>query len=218
MKKRIICMSLALALIVGQVYAVDFSWGGSFGFGKAIFRGEDAENTMDIVENWTEEEAGLFSISPIVQADLIIGISPYFAVETGIGFRSYIAGWETGKKSLVIASQTVILPVMARGKYDIGILSVYAAIGPKFIIPLTIYDYYTYAQTGYKNSAVKMNLFLMDLGFAIGAEVKLGKFHIGLRGNYDLNLISPIKSINGVDQEWFHDNLSLSITIRDVAK
>lgn len=222
MKKKISCVLLVITLIAGQLYAVDFSWGGSFAFGMPIFRGENAKNMIDSVENYDDVAdtflLKLVGVAPSMQTDLLIGISPYFALETGVGMRWFGKGWKGANRSVAITSMDLMIPLMARGRYDIGILSLYASIGPTFIIPLPIYDYYYDKVTGFPATDVETNPFLMDLGFALGFEVKLGKFHMGLRGSYDLNVISPIKTINGRDVKWYQDNLNLSITFRDAVK
>lgn len=230
MKKRIVLVAIALTLIVGQVSAIDFSWGASFGLGKPVFRGDYAEALMDETENYDKLESDDFFVNmlenaPLIETTILIGISPYFAIETGFGLRSFALAKtkKTGDNThgIAILNYDFIIPLMARGRYDIGIFSVYGALGPKFIIPaagLLNITYLTYEPPKGREPTVELNTFLVDLGFALGFEVKLGSLHIGLRGSYDLNLISPIKSVNGSDIEWYHDNLNLSITFRDAVK
>lgn len=219
MKKKIVLVSLVFALVVGHVSAIDFAMGGTFGFGMPVFRGDDSDYVVDIVENWEEPDGDnflykLMAVSPLMQMDVYIGITPYLLVETGIGFRSYAGRWKNpnSNETLYITSQDILIPVMVRGKYDIGIFSVYASTGAKFIIPGILgHTYYSHSKgSNLGVSEPEQNDFLMDWGFAVGAEVKLGKMHVGLRGSYDLNLVSPLK-----DAEFYHDNLNLSITFRD---
>lgn len=214
MKKRIACISLAIALIMGQIHAFDFSMGASFGMGMPVFRGEDAKEMMDKIDDrGYKKDNNLFSLSPTFQMDLLFGFSKYIALETGVGYRGYKQEWDSGSTTAVrIYSQNLIIPVMLRGQFPFGIFSLYASIGPKFNISFTDKLYFDSldAPKGI-GTVAEGNSFLIDLGFAIGFEIKLGRIYMGLRGGYDLNLMSPMDIS---DAKWYQDNFGGSLTFR----
>ena len=224
---KLLCAIIILLTINTAAYAIEISVGISADIGSPIFRGDD----------YTTYVAGLYDIgfenghglSYRFGVDLMVELMPFFAIETGFGYgtsRLRLNDMNISDKFPLIDSEDPLfdktgytIPLMLRGQFEAGIMLLYGSIGPKFFIPSSDYIALDYGKGGeaiLPQGYIENNDFAIDLGFALGFEVRLGKSHyLGARFNYDLNLLSPIKSIGGnSDPSFYQDNMSGSLTYR----
>lgn len=219
MKKKLLCMSVVIALIAGQLYAIDISIGiSSPGYGVGVLRGENGEDFVNIVDAFGFKEDTNLSFFPMAQFNLLFEFSPYLGLETGIGYGRSILTWSRGEAIIDLYRDGLIIPLMGRSQFSLGIFNFYVMFGPKFVIPLKDEYYTRINQDGTTDSAnnYEENRFTMDLGFALGSEIKLGSLFLGLRVGYDFNVVSPVKAeqSSGADVSWYHDVFCSSITLR----
>lgn len=226
MKKMFLVLSMML--ISTSVYAIELSIGLSTpGFGLAFLRGDDAEDEVRRLENGNLEQASAFSFAPAIQLDLMIALAPFLAIETGIGYStsSIIYEGETGNErtEITFKRDEMTIPLMLRLQHQIGSLLGYGAVGVKFGLPQSK----TYQSTKvFVNDRLNDSFsdtdsdnasdFSMDVAFALGLELNLLYSHyVGIRGGYDLNVISPINTDNTPSNyEWYQDNFNVSLTYR----
>ena len=225
MKKMILVLSMMF--ISANVYGFGLSLGLSTpGFGLAFLRGDNVEKFVDNLEKSGYEKKSAFSFAPAIQLDIMIELLPFAAIETGIGWStaSIIYEMESGnvKREFTFKRNELTIPLMLRLQNQIGSLLGYAAVGVKFGIPQS---------SSYMSEKVFVNDRLsdslnedyydssditLDIAFAIGGELNiLDSHYVGIRGGYDLNVISLVDTERVTsDYEWYQDNFNVSLTYR----
>lgn len=226
MKKMFLVLSMML--ISTSVYAMGLSIGFSTpGFGLGFLRGDNAEDFVKSLEALGAEESSAFSFAPAIQLDLMIELSSFLAIETGIGYStsSIVYEGEVGnvRTETTFRRNEMTIPVMLRLQLQLGSLLGYASTGVKFGIPQS---------KTYESRKVFINDSLsdflsdtdsddgsdlsLDVAFAVGGELNILYSHyIGVRVGYDLNVISPLNTDNlPSDYEWYQDNFNVSLTYR----
>ena len=224
---KLLCVIIILLAINTSLYAIEISVGISADVGSPIFRGDDYIGYVASLYDMGLKNGSGFSYR--VGIDLMLEIMPFFAIETGFGYgssRLRLNDMNTSDKFPLIESKDPLfdrtgftIPLMLRGQFESGIMLLYGSIGPKFFIPTSDYvavDYEKGGEAILPQGYIENNDFAIDLGLALGVEVRLGKSsYLGVRFNYDLNLLSPIKSIGGNEEHSFYqDNMSGSLTYR----
>jgi len=220
MRKMFLVLSIMLAVITTQasLYAIEVSVGISAGlYEHSIFRGSDADKFSGLND---------FSGSEVdIPINIMVEFLPFLALETGIGYSytrimdydadmDFSEGFSFDKGSIVFFKHGFTIPLMLRGQYEFNRVLVYGSVGPKLFIPISDYVYKVdpaVAADFFKNSN-----FSLDLGFALGVEFRVGDAnYLGLKVGYDLNLISPLKSIGGKENpKFYNDDAGVSLTYR----
>lgn len=233
MKKTFLCVMLLVIVTSTSVYAVEFTAGLSVQFfGMNNFRGEDAKGMIDDIEGLGYEN--IFNYAPVaIQADAMLELSPYFAIETGVGFRMFymfyegriqlsdispsLSGHMTFSEMAILRFE-VVIPIMFRVQHEFEKVVVYGATGVKLGIPI-VNDYIMVDLFGIEESLAESK-FSMDVAFAVGFEVKISSDtfadrYIGLRVGYDLNVIRPTDpSLMGIGDDTYHDSFGVTLTTR----
>ncbi len=224
MKKML--MVVVVLCMVSAMFAVDFSIGARAGLGGSILRGSDAEAYVDAIPTDADKQDIAFTAG----IDALLEFSPFFALETGLGFIAVGSTYTLGEYSTDtyyyqgVARGELYIPVMARvqTKYNIGSLGgvTYFAVGAQVGINVIS------EEEGYMSTSIgkdDTNIVLadaspvnVDIPVAIGQEFRFGTNHyVGLRAQYNINLTSPIEPPAGLDPaDWFQDSIIGSITYR----
>ncbi len=224
MKKML--MVVVVLCMVSAMFAVDFSLGGKVGLGVPVLRGADAEAYLDAFPSDVDEFSNAFSAN----IDALIEFTPFFALESGLGFIASGGSYSIGEPATALYAQNIVgrgelyIPVLARvqTEYDMGSIGgvSYFAIGAQVGINIVGDQGYLAIGVGedYLNTvpladASPVNF---DIPIAIGQEFRFGTNHyVGLRAQYNINLTSPIEPSAGLDPaDWFHDSVMGMITYR----
>ena len=243
--KKLMFVFVALFAFSTASYAVEYSLGFSTGGGFPIFRGEDG---IDYIKNIDDTISALDDdpfkrkVTTDTSIDVLVAFLPYLALETGIGYKfsSYMSMGSSlyfGTVTTATASITrneVYIPIMVRGQYEYEIGVTYLSAGVKLGFGLTDYYDLTVTSVGFPGGAgvqgtIKQSPISLDVAFSLGQEFKVKERHfLGLRANYDLNVIAPYAvserdsqgslesgtMLKGID--WYHDDFSVEFTYRYV--
>lgn len=228
MKRLFVTITLALMLMVSannkaEAQEVSFGFSGP-GLGFNVLRGDYAEAIEDAAD-LNDADKIAFSFAPAFQVNLMFEFAPSFALETGIGFGYSAVSYTAPNSSLledgieIYLKAGVSIPIMLRLQHESKRSVIYLSVGPKFIIPFLndyAFRYLNLSALTDGTTILKNNDFGLDIGFAIGGEIRLlDANYIGLRVAYDLNVISIAKAPRGVDDfELLHDNFGVSLTYR----
>ena len=229
MKKLFLTLALALTIMLtanNKLEAVEISFGFSGpGIGFNVLRGDTANAMKDLADQNDADKVSL-SLSPVFQLNLMFEISPFLALETGLGFGGSVLYYTTPKLGFledgteIYAKAGFTIPIMLRLQHELERALIYLSVGPKFIIPILNADYafrtFSYASIVDEMTIYKSNDFGLDIGFALGGEIRiLDANYLGLRVEYDLNVVSMAKAPRGDDDfEFYHDNFGFSLTYR----
>jgi len=225
--KRVLLLTfcvLSFTLSAAKAHAIEISIGASSGFERSIFRGSDA-NVFGNLNDLDHQSD--------IQFDVMVEILPFLALETGIGYsHTKITDYDVdmsfhpdfpfgggmdidiNEGNIVFFKHGFTIPIMLRGQYEFSRVLIYGSVGPKLFIPIS--DYVYKVSSDFPAGFFKNSNFVLDLGFALGVEFRVGDAnYLGLRANYDLNLISPLKSIGGKSEpKFYNDNVGLNFTYR----
>ena len=162
--------------------------------------------------------------TPVPPSSIVGGINvmleflPFIVLEIGLHYNYGGYAFHRGATGEVLFLENAIaIPVIARFQYEWNRVLLYASVCPKFVIPIADYviENQIDANLGTLPSIESRN-FYIDINFALGIEFRVGKAnYIGIRANYDLNVLSPIKSIGGKKVKYFYnDALTIGLTYR----
>ena len=208
--------------------AVEVSVGASMQIGASALRGDDFNDYENYIKSL--DLNGPFSIGFIPSIDLMLEFTPYLALETGLQYQNSVVRYDNIdgyipvlfplpniKGTVLFIENAIAIPLMARFQHEWSRVLLYGSIGPKFFIPIT--DYVSQNHIDDKIGTlpnIESRSFYMDVAFALGAEFRVGDAnYIGIRTSYDLNVISPIKSIGGAEvKSFYNDAWAIGLTYR----
>ncbi len=224
MKKML--MVVVVLCMVSAMFAVDFSIGGKVGLGVPVLRGADAEAYVDAIPTDADKQDIAFTFG----IDALLEFTPFFALETGLGFIATGSTYTIGEALTAsyfyqsAARGELYIPVLVRvqTEYDMGSIGgvTYFAAGAQIGINV-INDDNGYMSMSFGKDYTETKLtdaspINVDIPVAIGQEFRFGTNHyVGLRAQYNINLTSPIEPPAGLDPaDWFHDSVMGMITYR----
>lgn len=230
--KKILLVLITLFSFSAASYAVEVSFGASmqWGIGNSVLRGNDFNDYESHLKSL--DFNGLFDISFVPSINIMLEFSPFFAIETGLYYNNSTLRYDIisiGRTpiwgfpypdidgTVVFGESTLEIPIMLRLQYEWTRVLLYGSVGPKFIIPVADYVWQNWIEDGLGTLPdIESRDFYMDVAFALGIEFRAGKAnYIGIRVSYDLNVISPIKSIGGEKVKSFYNDTWFSgITYR----
>ena len=217
--KNLLCVMIVMFAFSASSYAVEFSLGSSFGGSVPFFRGSDSKDFTSILEATsgdTKPSRGGFHY----QADLMLEFSPYFAIETGLGYSMSSITY-SDERLITVDNQNLYIPIMLRGQYEWTRNTFYVSAGVKLGFPMgREYLSGIYIQPRLTPS-IEKSKFSMDASFAIGSELRIGKAnYLGIRIGYDLNVIQTFdkkefeKYVPSNPVNNFIDDVNFSVTYR----
>lgn len=213
--KKILLLCILIISISSMTYALDLSVGGSFGAGIPVFRGDDSTNLLKSMESGFGDIAMNFTTK--TKIDFMVEIMPYFAIETGIGYKTSSFAYEKDNAEAFLARLEIFIPIMLRAQYEYELGVAYLAAGVNLGFP-AFENYYGARVSGLDDNTAKSSNFDMDISFALGQEFRLGKAnYIGLRVAYDLNVVRPYATSGSLfpsDYDMFQDDFTVAVTYR----
>ena len=236
--KNLLCVMIVMFAFSASSYAVEYSLGFSTGGGLPIFRGEDFgdyDKGIDDLISSLDDDPLKRKITIDTSLDVMVAFLPYLALETGVGFKNSIylrsgVGMLATSVNSTFSRNEVYVPIMVRGQYEYKIGVTYLSAGVKLGFGLADYETYTVSILGIgQQGTIKSSPISLDVAFSLGQEFKVKQNHfLGLRFNYDLNVIAPYAvserdgqgslesgtMLKGID--WYHDDFSVEFTYRYV--
>ncbi len=152
---------------------------------------------------------GELSWTPVGQFTVLYQFLSFLAVETGMGYgfseAKFIAGNENN--SFVMKKNEIRIPLMLRTIISFPMGNIYVSSGLKFGIPLAKYI----DETNIYGVDIVSSDFTLDIPIAFGLEIAIAPIYsfIGIRMDYDINVLSPIKG-----NDIYFDQFAFSIYMR----
>ena len=219
MKKVFLVLSMMFLSV--SLYSMEVSFGSSLRYlSMGILRGSDANLLGDTLVDFGLDEIDSVSFFSGGQLDMMIELTPFFALETGIGYSVSTFEFEGRtlggvKAEVIFKREEVTIPLLLRLQVETRNQVFYAAAGVRLGIPVTD----TYSEVNASLFGVSQSIdvldseFALDVSFALGAENRLiGSHYLGARMGYDMNVISPFDDKEMDD--FFHDDFYGTITYR----
>jgi len=211
---------LTMMFLSASLYAIEVSFGISGEYIETgILRGSDANLLVDALGDIGINEIYPLSFFPAGQIDLMLELTPFFAIETGIGYATSVIAFEGRyfgvNADVVLARKEVTIPFLLRLQVETKNQVYYMAAGVKLGIPVTD----SYVEVNASLFGLNENLYLLDseftldASFVLGVENRLiGSHYLGARMGYDMNIRPPFEDEHYDD--FFHDSFYGSITYR----
>ena len=219
MKK--VFLILIMMFLSASLYAIEVSFGVSSRYlSMGILRGDDANLIGDTLVDFGLDEIDPISFFSGGQIDMMIELSPFFALETGIGYSVSTFTFEGRtlggvKAEAIFKREELNIPLLIRLQVETKNQVYYAAAGVRLGIPVT--DSYAEVNASLFGTSQSLDVldseFALDVSFALGVENRLIDSHyLGARMGYDMNVIAPFDAKEKDD--FFHDDFYGSITYR----